>query len=126
MDISRFMATLMIKNKSGFVLIFNPNDNITLLSAYYHSFIGLLAHKSLAMISLEKEQAKILALGGIQIAISELTYTNTANAEVRKARQSNVIANFFSIKRVATFEFTTNSDGFDGKLQIYISCEQAK
>ncbi len=136
----------MIKNKNGFILLLTLMI-ISLCSAMILAVLSRsVAHKSLATISLEKEQAKMVALGGIQIAISELTYTDTTKSAESSAKQqagSNIIKSlvgggsgqednkmllqiFTVLNTWQTFEFTTGSDGFDAKLQIYISCENGK
>jgi hypothetical protein len=69
----------------------------------------------------DREQAKLLAESGIAIAMSELMVTATGTGITAQLTTQLPILNTWQ-----TFTFTQNSDGFDGKCQLYISCEEGK
>lgn len=133
-------------NKTGFVLVLTLMI-IGLCSAMILSVLTrTVAHKSLSTVTLNQEKAKALALGAIQIAMCQLVPEESDNKqepqkaslnspknnfqngpENKVSSESKYLIQIFNLlNRWQTFEFTTQSDNFDAKLEIYISCENGK
>lgn len=81
---------------------------------------------------LEREKAKSLALGGIQLAFSQLTVVQTSTAKTPSGKKDED-ASALIVKKVVpplnrwqTFTLKKEIDGIDGTIQIAISCEQGK
>jgi hypothetical protein len=70
----------------------------------------------------EREQAKVLAMSGIQCALSMLD-TPTEPPRSPKKWLERIIP---SINRWQTITFKEDSDGFDGRIKFCISCEDGK
>lgn len=76
-----------------------------------------------SQLATDREQAKLLAESGIQIAMSELMVTST---KADQALTAQLTAWLPLLNTWQTFKFTQSSDGFDGVCQIYITCEEGK
>ncbi len=78
----------------------------------------------IAQTTVDREKAKRLALGGVQVAMSQLF---TTSSEQQGEEQKKLLAAVVpSINRWQNFEFTQEHDGIDGSLRVCIMCEQGK
>ncbi len=79
-----------------------------------------------------KEQAQMLALGGVNLAISQLTLRKPTKKEsAEKKGEDWPIKDFLmrvwpNLNRWQTFVLDEKLDGIDGKIKICISCENGK
>lgn len=89
---------------------------IYIRSAVYVPYMSLMA---------KREQAKMLALGGVNIALSEILQKNKGSQKEDPAKQlvKNILP---ALNRVQTFTFKQETDGISGEIQITITCEAGK
>ncbi|MCF7799907.1 hypothetical protein K9L05_03880 [Candidatus Babeliales bacterium] len=81
-----------------------------------------------------KEQARVLALGGINLAISQLTIEEPKKKESqeKEKKDDNASLKKFlkkvlpNLNRWQTFNLTEKFDGFEGEISFCITCENGK
>jgi len=132
----------MKKSSSGYILI------VTLLMIAGMTAIGTYIYlRSTVFFPLmrtvyDREKAKVLALGGLQIAIRQLSQFNEPQSEQASSPQNagqpskskqesggplQLFARLMPIiNRWQTFPFQKKIDGIDGSLQICLVCEEGK
>jgi hypothetical protein len=89
-------------------------------------------HMHFDQVMIDREKAKMLALGGIQLAMSQLSVQTTATGQ--KPEQKNLeVGSVELLKKIIPvlnrwqiFELKKDIDGIDGTVQIAISSEQGK
>jgi len=127
--------------KSGYVMIFTL-IMISLLAA----LVTYLANRTIPYVSytaaiLEREKAKLLALGGIQMGLSQLAWA-AAEPEGKKKKSADskdqqtekpeeqdkrfLQTILPHLNRWQKFSLTKQQDGIDGEIQFAIMCEDGK
>lgn len=118
--------------KNAFVLIFTITilSLVTLLTQQLLRVVYVGMHFDKAMIN--REHAEMLALGGINLAIAQLTPPEIKKENVSKEAKDNVATKKFvkrilpNLNRWQVFKLAENVDGIDGTVQFCISCEDGK
>ncbi len=131
-------------NQQGFILVLT----LMLLSIGV-LLVTQLSHRGMVHIHfdqtmIDREKAKELALGGLQLAISQLTIketdeskkpaagkpaasvTSSGKKEEKDSKQEFLKKLIPALNRWQTFELKEKVDGIDGTVQFAISCEQGK
>ena len=75
-----------------------------------------------ARTSMNREKAKLLAEGGVQLAMSQLALTGSGEDQTKKFLEKILPA----LNRWQVFELKESVDGIDGTVKICISCEEGK
>lgn len=122
----------MKKNKASillFVLLILSAVAILIQQLVRSNWVGTIFNNRM----IEKEQAKILAYSGINLAISQLTLHEDENDKNNDDKTDNIKAIKKMLKRVypnlnkwQVFNLEKKYYGMDGKIQICISCENGK
>jgi len=130
-----------MKNNKSYILIFTITI-ISLITVLTHQFLRLVyvgTHFNSAMI--DRERAEMLALGGINLAIAQLTLKKPAEKgdpkkdkltpEEQKQKSKKEFSDFLKrllphINRWQVFPLTEDLDGMDGEIKLCISCENGK
>ncbi|MCL4361676.1 hypothetical protein M1446_04970 [Candidatus Dependentiae bacterium] len=110
--------------KNGYVLIL-ALIILSLCTAIITSVLNRsVSHRNFAKIFNERERTKLLALSGIEIAINQITFKK--EEEEKKPNPNALLINLLPIINTwQTFNFE-QEQGLEGKLQLYIACEQGK
>lgn len=124
----------MIKKQSGAVLIYTlfMMSSISFLTQQFLK--NALVHYRFNRFALYREQATMLALGGINLAISQLTaHTKPKDDKKKQKKEEPYAAEKALLKRILpslnrwqTFVLTEKVDGIDGMIEICLSCEHGK
>jgi len=130
------------KNKrSGYIMIFT-----LMMIALLTGLVAYLANRSIPYISfttivIQREKAKLLALGGIQAALSQLAWAAAPEKEKKKKtagikeeaikKPEEQDKQFLEtilpyINRWQTVSLTKEKDGIEGEILFAISCEEGK
>src|SRR5579859_3407887 len=121
-------------NKPGYILVLTLMILAIAIVITTQLFNQGTVHSVYANTVVEREKAKQLALGGIQVAMSVLTpkesseqkTDETAQAEPKDEKRSQLKKLLPALNRWLTFDLKEDIDGIDGQLKICISCEQGK
>ncbi len=125
----------MKNNREGFILILTlilTSLMIIIATQVYEQATSYFVFSKMAV---DREKAKALALGGIQLAISQLEIEESdeeapAKANEKKQKQSpesQLLGRLLPVlNRWQTYELTEAHDEIDGTLQLCIMCEDGK
>lgn len=123
----------MIIKKHSYILIFTLTI-LSLVTILTHQllrtvFVGTSFDKAM----IDREHAEMIAFGGINIAISQLTIEKPTDkqSENKESKQNQNFKNFLTkilpnINRWQVFKLREEIDGVDGHLKICITCENGK
>lgn len=124
-----------MKNSQGYVLVTTLliiGLAMALLSTVmYRSFV----FQDNALLAINRQKAKELALGGIQVAMAQLALIVPEEKEKKEDKsekdkltpvQQWILKLLPKINKWQTFTLKENIEGIDGTLEIFISCEQGK
>ncbi|OQA36456.1 MAG: hypothetical protein BWY54_00018 [Candidatus Dependentiae bacterium ADurb.Bin331] len=82
---------------------------------------------------IEREKAKQLAFGGIQLALSQLSVLDTSTTTTQNEKSSNIDPLIESIKKIVPqlnvwqeLSLTKEKEGIDGEIKLCIVCENGK
>jgi len=127
----------MIKKQQSYVLIFTlaALAFATVLTSQLMRMVSVGSKFDQAMI--DRERAEMLALGGINLAITQLTIEQPRGKEEKlspkeeKERKKKGFTEFLErtlphMNRWQLFELKEEIDGIDGEVKICISCEDGK
>lgn len=125
--------------QSGFVLVLTLMILSTIVMLVTQLFQSSVIHFYFDRTMIEREKAKMLARGGIELAYSLLTVIPPKDKEGAKAGyppqegQEKKDLNVELLKKILptlnrwqTFELTDNADGIDGEIKLCITCEDGK
>ncbi len=118
-------------NEKGYILV------LTMMLISMAAIVATqLFHKSTVQmhfdqVMIEREKAKMLALGGIELAIGQLTIVETGTPQKKEAPKDDPEKQFLkrvipTLNRWQEFTLKENIDGIDGIVKIAICCEQGK
>ena len=107
---------------------------VTLVTQMYYS--GTL-FSSFASVAVQREKAKMLAESGVSIACGQLYVSGAAQPEIKQARGAQSVQQEDPIRKLLekvipvlntwqTFSFNRKTDGIDGAVHIYVTCEEGK
>ncbi len=122
------------KNQNSFILIFTIAI-ISLITILTHQLVKTVyVGTSFDNTMIEREQAEMLAIGGINLAISQLTISNKISnkskeetEKEKKKRFTKYISRLLpNINRWQVFDLIEDIDGINGKIKICITCENGK
>ncbi len=112
----------MHNKQQGFVLVM-ALFIISLGSVLVTSLLQrALAFDRLHRVLIKQQQARMLALNGLEIARAQLT--NPLEID-KKAVDQNLVP-FLYTDREQIFKLTDEKDGIDGEIKMYLSCEEGK
>lgn len=127
-----------MKKQNAYILIFTIAI-LSLVTVLTHQLLRLVyvgTHFDRTMV--DRENAEMLALGGINLAISQLTKEKETpekpkkiTAEEKAKKDKTDLKNFLQrvlphLNRWQAFELTEGIDGIDGTVKICITCENGK
>ncbi|MGE0206658.1 MAG: hypothetical protein AB7R69_02300 [Candidatus Babeliales bacterium] len=76
---------------------------------------------------IEREQAKQVALGGIQVALAQLSLQESSTGGQQKTNSTEFYKKVVpALNRFQDYKLVKDVDGIDGTLSLAISCEQGK
>ncbi len=89
---------------------------------------GILAHNKVATLFVQREQARMLALSGIQVAISQLSpeIDEKEKANQDKVLQKNYGAFLEYANKWQNYKLSESHEGVDGTIALYIALETGK
>ncbi len=100
-----------------------------------------MVQRQLSKLFIERQKAKMLAFGGVQIAISQLSFAEEKKPEQKAPPataapaggqkpddtfKKKFLQQFAVLNRWQTFDFKEDIDGFESALKIYITSEEGK
>lgn len=111
--------------RSGFVLIVALIIITVAIVLTTYMFNQGITHRLFARTVVDREKAQRLALGGVQVALSQLALkaTDTSLAQEPEKLLNAILP---VINRWQYFEFKQEIEGVDGKLMLCIMCEEGK
>lgn len=123
--------------RHGYILPLSLMVISVIVIATTYLFDLSLSHNLLMNTLQEREQAKMLALGGLQLAMSQLTVFEKKEEGApaplpgqptqKKAPEQQLFEQIFPIiNRWQTFDLTQAQEGIDGTIRICISAEEGK
>ncbi len=121
-----------LSKKRGYVLVLTMMVLTIIALLVTQLFHKGSVHISFDQVMIDRQKAKTLALGGIQLAVSQLSVLKTATGEKPDQKKEKDPAAELLKKVVPTlnrwqrFELKDAVDGIDGVVQIAISSEQGK
>ena len=133
------------KNADGYIMIFTLLIvGAAMMVVTYVGHRGSFYLPFSTMIA-ERAKAKALALGGIQVAIAQLSFVSQKNEQAKEASNANTNAQASgagqqanseeqeflsrilpSLNRWQEFGLTEEIDGIDGQIKICLMCEEGK
>ncbi|MEX0940269.1 MAG: hypothetical protein WDZ41_02835 [Candidatus Babeliales bacterium] len=115
-----------IKKSEGYILVLTLMilSIITIIATQLFNRGTVHIHFDQTMI--EREKAKTLALGGIQLAFSQLSLSKTGTGEGKQDNKEIFKRVIPVLNRVQEFSLNKKVDGIDGSVSIVIMCEQGK
>ena len=137
---------MIIKKNSGYVLIFSLLMLSMVVTVATYLFVKARTFVPFMHTMIDRERAKLLAYGGIQVAVAQLAF-HEQEKEEKKAADANsqkgaaeTLASkidikstilFFkrvvpSINRWQEFELKKDIDGIDAQLKVCLMCEEGK
>jgi len=123
----------MMAQRNGYILPLSLMIISLIVIATTYLFDLSLSHNILMNTLQEREQAKMLALGGLQLAMSQLTpfekkeEGSPAPGQKKKSPEQQLFEQIFPIiNRWQTFELTQAVEGIDATLRICICAEEGK
>jgi hypothetical protein len=109
--------------QKGYILVLTLMMLTIVLVLTTQIFNGGTIYSLIAQTTVEREKAKRLALGGVQVAMSQL-FTTTSEQPIEKPQLQKALVP--ALNRWQQFTFTQGRDGIEGALQICVMCEQGK
>lgn len=120
------------KNKSGYILVLTLIMMALATAIVTRLFYQGSAFLPLANLAIERQKAKNLALGGVQLALSKLNSLPKVDLdEQKKAPKKSKEQQFLMqvlpiINQWEVVNLNQEVDGIDGKIQFCLSCENGK
>ncbi len=115
----------MIAKKSGYILV-TALFIISLASIFVTSLLQkTLSYDRLSRTLLRQQQARMLALSGIEVARAQLSNPYKLDEKDKEAIDANITP-FLYVDQMQTFTLTEEKDGIKGRIKIHISSEQGK
>ncbi len=128
--------TMCNLNRRGYVI---PLTLIILslsIAIVSYIFIRSAVYTPYMNMMIKREQAKMLAMGGVNIALSQITHVDQDEKKTDKKNegqskkadsQKQLLENILpSLNRAQTFKLKQDKEGADGEIQITICCEAGK
>ncbi|MCK4650975.1 hypothetical protein KAT08_02245 [Candidatus Babeliales bacterium] len=125
----------MLKNKNSSILLYTLLilSIITLLTQQLirNAWVGIFFNSN----TIAKEQARVLAISGVNLAISQLTLIQPSKEKTKEVKQKEVekkaLKDFLfcvlpNINRWQIFNLKEKYDGIDGQIKFCICCENGK
>ena len=122
------------KKKKGFVLVVVVMGIALAMTIGTQLLYRGYAYTTTIPLLIRREQARMLAWSGVQIACAQLTLKDktlvpapNASKEDKLQRFKDFFKTLLSINNVwQTFELTKARDGVEGSIDVYVSCENGK
>ena len=114
----------MKQSSPGYILVLTLmiiSASVILVTRLINRSIG---NKRQSRLLLDREKAKMIALGGIEIAISQLSLLDTTTTTTTDQKLITKILE--NTNRWQNFSLNQAADGIDGELQLYITSESGK
>lgn len=125
-----------LNRKAGYVLVLAVSV-IAIISIVLASVVTrVIVFNRVNHALVAREQARLLALSGLQIALAQITYRpekSSESATKKQDKKSEKVDVMAEVRRIGpllnhwqTFAFTRASEGIDGSCEIYIASEYGK
>lgn len=125
---------LKVKN-NGYILVLTLMILSVLVVIVTSMFFNQTGHSALTKTIVDREKAKMLALAGVQLAVSKLTIIPKKSDEQKKSKEANdgakndikLLMNILpTINRWQTINLVEDIDGIAGQIKFSISSENGK
>lgn len=131
----------MKTQKKGYVLVLTLMIISVLVIIVTSMFFNETSHTAFSRTMIDKEKAKMLALGGVQLALSQLTIKppekkdkkgtekpgDKKNEQKQESNEKLLLKRIFpTLNNWQPIKFTQENDGIDGQIKFCICCEEGK
>ena len=126
----------IVKKTNGYILIFTLLITAAMTTVVTYIFNRGIIYVPFMQLMVDQEKAKIIALSGIQIIASQLTYQEkekrppTVEKQVTPGQDDNekkLLARILpTLNRWQTFQLKENIEGIDAQLQVCLMSEEGK
>ncbi|MGB8367574.1 MAG: hypothetical protein WCD44_04410, partial [Candidatus Babeliales bacterium] len=131
------MQEIVKKNYNGYILIFTLLMTAAMTALTTYIFNRGIIYTPFIQLMINQEKARIIAIGGIQIIASQLTYqekekkqTTTMEKQVETSSNNNekkFLARILpTLNRWQIFQLAEDTEGIDAQLQVCLMSEEGK
>ncbi len=115
------------KKSKGYILIFTLLITATATVVVTYIFNRGIIYVPFMQIMIDREKAKMITLGSIQIIASQLTYQEKETKQIPNDNEKKLLARILpTLNRWQTFQLKENIEGIDAELRICLMCEEGK
>ncbi|HEB41865.1 MAG TPA: hypothetical protein ENI08_02505 [Candidatus Dependentiae bacterium] len=126
----------IVKKNNGYILIFTLLITAATTAVVTYIFNRGIVYVPFMQLMIDQEKAKIIALSGIQVIASQLTYQEKEKREPRVEKKTmpnqdnnekKLLARILpTLNRWQTFQLKENIEGIDAQLQVCLMSEEGK